>query len=66
MKQIEVRVEIAPTYVSLEVNDETDTLDEVMAFHKEEIDAKVRDYLENQAHFWKGFRYVLVEPSQTF
>lgn len=66
MKQIEVRVDIGPIYVSLEVNDETDTLDEVMAFHKEEIDAKVRDYLENQAHLSKDFHYTLVEQSKTF
>ena len=66
MKQIEIRVEIEAIYVPLQVLNENDTLDEILAAHKEEIDAKVRDYLENQVHLSKGFRYQLVEPSKTF
>ena len=66
MKQIEIRVEIEAIYVPLQVLNENDTLDEILAAHKEEIDAKVREYLENQVHLSKGFRYQLVEPSKTF
>lgn len=66
MKQVEIRVEIEAIYVPLQVLNENDTLDEILAGHKEEIDAKVREYLENQVHLSKGFRYQLVEPSKPF
>ncbi len=63
MKQVEIRVEIEPIHVIIETMDENDTLDEIIAAYKEEIDAKARILLKR---FPNHFRYQLVELSETF